>query len=268
MPTAHLRFAFVRISLALLAAGCGTPSSQAQSLWPPEDFVLEVEWTSGGAPEQSKAKRFTVDATGLCVFAKSSSPIVDPKTKAALPVFDSMCAYRLRPECTRLLARKLHLRGVRGLEPQQGAVEDLAAPAIRIRHGAFGPSRSCVAVGEAHGAFVKALHVINSFLPPSESFWLPGMTGDGEPEHLADVPAPLEGAPAALAWQEDQLRERGDQPQLLLDAFAVSCRLGDRARSEQLLARWEAAAVVSASKEAPFADAPRVLPEMLRRMLP
>jgi hypothetical protein len=94
------------------------------------------------------------------------------------------------------------------------------------------------------------------------------MTGDPEPENLADVPAPVTAVAGALSWHEERLRERGDDPALLLDAFALACRLGDRARSEQLMARWEAASAASATKDAPFGDVPRLQPEMLRRMLP
>lgn len=268
MPKAHFRLELVSIALCALVAGCGSTAPQGETVWPPADFVLEVEWSSGGPPAKAETKRFSVDASGMCVFAKSASPVVDPVSKASLPVFDVMCAYRMRPECTRLLARKLHLRGIATLEPQQGAIDDLDAPAIRLRHGAFGPARMYSAVGQAHGTFVRVLHVVNSFLPPSESFWLPGMAGDSEPEHLADVPAPVAGAAAALAWHEERLSLVGDRSGPLLEAYALACRLGDRARSQQLLARWESNVYVAATETAPFGDGPRLLPEMLRRMLP
>ncbi len=267
-PKTHFCLELVGIGLLALLTGCGSTAPQGETVWPPQDFVLEVEWSSGGPPAQAQTKRFTVDASGVCVYSKSASPVIDPVSRAALPVFETMCAYRMRLECTRLLARKLHLRGIATLEPQQGAVDDVDAPAIRLRHGAFGPPRIYTAVGQAHGTFVRVLHVVNSFLPSSESFWLPGMAGDSEPEHLADVPAPLAGAGAALAWHEERLALVGDRTGPLLEAFALACRVGDRARSEQLLSRWEASVYVAASQTAPFGDGPRLQPEMLRRMLP
>lgn len=268
VPMAQIRFVFVGMLLCAFGPGCSSSPQQAETVWPPADFRLEVEWTSGGAPENEHAKRFVVRADGLCVFGKSASPLVDPVSKAALPVFDTMCAYRVRSECVRLFARKLEQRGITKLELQQGAMDAADAPAVRIVHRAFGKEHAVTAVGQVHGALVRVLHVVNAHLPPSESFFLPGMTGDPEPENLADVPAPVAGAPGALAWHEEQLRADGDQPGLLLDAFALACRAKDRARSEALLARWDAATRVVASKDAPFVDAPRLLPEMLRRMLP
>jgi len=265
---AHFRSALVGSSLAVMLAACASSTQQPQSEWPPADFRVEVEWTAGGAIDRAATKRFVAEADGLCFYGKSSAPIVDPVSKAALPVYDTMCVYRVRPECVRLLARKLHQRGVQKLEPQQGAVEDLEAASVRMRHRAFASERTVVAAGQVHGAFVRVLHVVNAYLPPSESFWLQGMTGDPEPENLADVPAPVAAVAGALSWHEERLRERGDDPVMLLDAFALACRLGDRARSEQLLSRWETAAAASATKDAPFGDAPRLQPEMLRRMLP
>jgi hypothetical protein len=268
VPMAQFRFVLVGMSLCALGPGCTSSPQQSETVWPPADFRLEVEWTSGGAPSTTQTKRFVVRADGLCVYGKSASPLVDPVSKTALPVFDTMCAYRVRSECVRLLARKLEQRGVTKLELQQGTMEAADAPAVRIVHRAFGKEHAVTAVGQVHGAMVRVLHIVNAHLPTSESFFLPGMTGDPEPENLAAVPAPVAGAAGALAWHEEQLREGGDQPLLLLDAFALACRAQDRARSEDLLTRWETATRVAASKDAPFVDAPRLLPEMLRRMLP
>jgi hypothetical protein len=249
---------------------CSSSASQVPSEWPPPDFRLVVEETASGSGhgQTLSTKRFVVEADGTCFLGKSTTPLVDATSTTVLPVFDTMCAYRLRPECTRLLARKLEQRGVRALDPLQGTGSEVAGRSIRIVHHAFGHETRIQASGQIHGGFVRVLHIVNAYLPSSESFSLPGMTGDAEPENLAGVPAPIIGAVGALAWHEELLRQQGEQPELLLDTFALACRVGDRARSEALLARWAAASELPATPDAPFYEAPRLLPEVLRRLLP
>lgn len=270
MLKAHVRFALVSSCLGLWLGACSTGARQVASEWPPPDFRLVVEETTQGATEADpvSTKRFVVEPDGTCFVGKSKGPLVDAESTTVLPVFDTMCAYRLRPECTRLLARKLEQRGIRGLDALQGTGGEVTGKSIRIVHRAFGHETRIQASGQIHGGFVRVLHVINAYLPSSESFALPGMTGDAEPENLGGVPAPVASAPGALAWHEEALQARGDQPELLLDTFALACRVGDRARSEDLLARWTAAVETPATPDAPFYDSPRLMPEVLKRLLP
>jgi hypothetical protein len=90
---------------------------------------------------------------------------------------------------------------------------------------------------------------------------------------LRGVPQPrrdLEGARSAL---RDQLAERHDDATLLINAFALACRAGDRPAAEQLLERWVAARLAELGAELDaFADDPEDAParqaEVLRRLLP
>lgn len=255
------------ILLAALAA-CASGPRQVPSEWPPTDFRLFVEEIGPCADGPLETKRFTVAADGFCVFSRSRSPLVDPETGTMIPVFDTVCAYRLRPECTRLLARKLEQRGIRVLEPQQGTGGNFDSKSIRVVHGAFGHDTRIQATGQVHGGFVRLLHVVNAWLPSSERFDMPGMTGDSEPENLGAVPPPVEGVAGALAFVEERLLQVGEDGDLLLDAFALACRAGDRTRSEAFMQRWVEATTRPVTADAPFYDPPRLGVDVLQRMLP
>lgn len=262
---------FVRCMLALpllALAACVGGATQMPSEWPPPDFRLQVEELQEGAGGSVVSRRFTVAADGVCIYGCSAEPLVDPATKTAIPVFRTMCAYRLRGECTRLLARKLYLRRVLELDAVQGDRRETQGRSLRLSYRAFQQEHVVVASGQIHGSVVRVLHVVNAYLPPGEAFKLTGMVGDPEPTNLIGVPAPVEGVVGALEFHEHLLQQRPSDSDLLLDTFALCCAVGDRGKADQMLARWTAATSVGATAGAPFADPPRLLPEMLRRMLP
>ncbi len=270
MPKAHVGFALVSsAALALAFASCSAPARQVVSEWPPQDFRFTIEALAPGPSGPVVTRRFDARADGVCVYAVSAEPLVDPVSRVALPVFETLCVYRLRPECVRLLARRLHQRGIASLETLQGAgIDAPEQSALRLSHRAFGHARTVVAAGQVHGALVRVLHVANAYLPPGASFALPGMVGDPEPVHLTGLPQPTTGAFAALGWFEEQAEAEGADADTLLAAFALSCRTGDRARAVRWQARWTALASIGATSDAPFYDPPRLLHEMLDRMLP
>lgn len=263
-----------RWSLSLLAlllgsvGACVGTAAPVPSEWPPDDFRLQVEELREGPTGAVASRRFTVDHTGLCIYGRSSDPLVDPVTRTAVPVFKTICAYRLRDECTRLLARKLHRRGVLDLDPEQGDRRETQGVSLRLAYRAFGNEKVVIASGQIHGSLVRVLHVVNAYVPPAEVFTLPGMVGDPEPRTLTGVPPLADGILGALTFHESLLESRPGDPDLLLDAFALACVAPDRAAAERLLARWSAARSVGASPGAPFTDPPRLLPEILERMLP
>ena len=254
--------------LSLLAVACASGPSQVPSEWPPPDFRLVVEELGESGAGVVVTRRFGVTADGVCIFGCSSQPLVDPVSRTAVPVFSTLCAYRLREECTRLLARKLHRRGVLELEPVQGDQRETHGVSLRLLYRAFGNERVVVASGQIHGSLVRVLHVVNAYLPPGEVFSLEGMAGDPEPSNLTGVPQLVEGVAGALHWHEERLGERPEDPELMLDTFALACSAGERAKADRLLQRWTTLVSVRATSDAPFSDPPRLLPEMLQRMLP
>jgi hypothetical protein len=254
--------------LLSIAAGCAGTPSHVPSEWPPPDFRVQVEELHEGEGSSVASRRFTVTADGVCIYSRSTQPLVDPESHTAIPVFGTISAYQLCGECTRQLARLLHRRGVLALDQEQGDRRETKGVSLRLSYRAFENERIVVASGQVHGSFVGVLHVVNAYVPPGEEFTLPGMVGDPLPSNLIGVPAPAESVPGALAFHEQLLAQHPNDADLLLDTFALSCAARDRAKAEQLLSRWTAAADIGASAAAPFADPPRLLPDMLRRMLP
>jgi hypothetical protein len=267
-PEAHRPFAQPIVLFGAMFAACVGNRTQVPSEWPPPDFRLVVEELGEGGTGSFVTRRFAVSADGVCVYEKSPAPLVDPVSRTAVPVFRSLCAYRLRTEATRLLARKLHRRGVLDLDERQGDQRATEGRSLRMSYTAFGEERVVVASGQVHGSFVRVLHVINAYLPPGESFELSGMVGDPEPANLTGVPSPVDGVVGAMAFHERLLEQHPENRDLLLDTFALACAAGERAKAERLLARWVESSSVTATAAAPFSDPPRLLPEMLQRMLP
>ncbi|MGE3174326.1 MAG: hypothetical protein AB7O97_16980 [Planctomycetota bacterium] len=229
-------------------------------------MLVEQLAESGGSAVATR--RFEVDSSGVCVYSKSDAPLVDPVSQTAVPVFRTVCAYRLRPEATRLLARKMHRRGILGLDSQQGDQRGSDGKSLRLEYEAFGQRQVVIASGQVHGSFVRILHVVNAYLPPGEGFELEGMMGDPVPSNLTGVPAPSEGVRGALAFHEGLLEQHPHRPDLLLHTFALAVAAGKRAEAESLLHRWVEASGIQATVSTPFSDPPRLLPEMLERMLP
>ncbi len=229
---------------------------------------MQVEELHEGEVGSVVARRFTATADGVCVYERSFEPLVDPISKTAVPVFRTVSAYELRPECTRLFARKLHARKVLALEQEQGDRRETAGVSLRLSYRAFGREVLVVASGQIHGSVVRVLHVVNAYLPPGEVFRLPGMVGDPDPVRLTGVPAPVDDLAGSLEFHRDLLRRRPDDGDLMIDTFALLCASGERAEAEAVLARWSKLSAGTSPSQAPCADPPRLLPEMLLRMLP
>lgn len=238
------------------------------SIWPPPDFRLVIEELAEDGGQPIVLRRFAVTADGICVYARAAvdEALVDAETGTRLPVFRTMCAYRLLDVSTRLLARKLHKRGVLELEGTQGDQHETMGRSVRLSYAAFDNSRVIVASGQIHGTMARLLRVVNTHVPQGEEFVLPGITADAEPQTLIDVPAPVDDLPGALACHLELLTTRPDDQELLLDAFALACRAGERATATALLQRWQAAAVPGVPP--PFSDTPQLTTELLARLLP
>lgn len=237
------------------------------SQWPPADFRLVVEELSGGSSAMV-VRRFAVHADGICVYALAPQTISADEAGVELPLFRSVCAYRLREENTRLLARKLDQRRILQIEGVQGDQRDVEGTALRISYRAFGNERLIVASGQIHGPLVRVLHAINAYLPAGHTFELRGMLGEPDESNLSGVPQPVDDLVGALECHQRLLELRGRDPDVVLAAFALACRLRERRLAEGLLDRWTEITGLASTPEAPFLDAPRVTRVELEALLP
>lgn len=237
-------------------------------MWPPPDFYLEVEELRTVAPFQV-TRRLQVWADGTVLYKKADEQLPLAAGGAALAVFSDVCAYQLLPEVTRLLARKLSRRGVLQLDDELGDHLGDEGTALRLRYHGFGKQKNVQASGQIHGTLVYVLRTINAYMPAGEEFTMPGMTGDKEPSTLRGVPSPWHDRRSALAFHQELLRRFSADRTLQLDAFALACRLGERAIAELLLQELKRGKVEDAgASPQKVAALPQFTDELLRPLLP
>ncbi|MEM7200003.1 MAG: hypothetical protein AAF628_07045 [Planctomycetota bacterium] len=205
---------------ALFGAGasCLAPA-QRETQWPPVDFHLEVVARQGS--RELKRVRFFAD--GLVLYGEVTEWLDGDGLD--VPVFGRLCAYQLRPKSIRQLSRLLERAGFYEILPADlVAAADVGATAVvGVRWRAFAEQRSLVAAASGGGGgLVRALHVINAFLPAGRGFRLAEMIGEVEPAHLVGVPAPEESLSGALDVHLDLVSTRPDDAGLLLHAFGLA----------------------------------------------
>lgn len=263
----------LRIFLALVAmlpVGCLGDPSDRSTVWPPGDFYLEVESSRHTQQVSETLQKYQVWSDGFALYRESDESLRDAAGDVSLAVFRRLCAWRMLPESTRGLARKLHRRGVLDLQSIQG---DERQPgegrALSLRYQAFGRSKNVIARGQIHGPMVRVLHVVNSYLPEGVEFDMPGMVGDREPRRLTNVPPPTEDLEGSLEFHRELLERFPEDTELTLDAFALACRAGQRDVAEELLARYLELTEPQRRQGEMFPEAGEALTaERLRRLLP
>lgn len=258
---------YLGLFLGLGLAGCATSPDPDASAFPPADFRLVVEDLGDTGGALVVRRRFTVWADGTCIYGRASAQVVDPETKTSLPVFGTLSVYRLFPVNTRLLARKLHKR--RFMELKLDPVEQSAkGDALRIFCQMFDRRNQLTPSGQIYGPLVGILNVVNNHLPAGERFALAGLSGDPDPVTLSGVPLPSDSVPGALGAFRDLLAERPQDPDLLLDAFALACAAGDQRFASELLDRFRALPESALPESALPTGMPRLSADVLVRMLP
>jgi hypothetical protein len=239
------------------------------SIWPPPDFLLRFEELRAVDTTQQVVRRFWVRADGLVVYATSSAWIEDGESSTRLPIYDRLAVYRLVPECTRALARRLDRYGLLELDELQGergAAEDFG---VALHWHAFGVTKKLESRGPVHGAMADILATIAAHFPDGESIGIPGVAERGVANVLRGVPTPQVDAAGALAAFQGQLAETPDDVGMLLDAFTLASHLGRRDLAMELLQQWKAVTQDERRMRA-FQDdgEPKLTPAILERMLP
>jgi len=210
-------------------------------------------------------RQLRVDDLGFVVYGTSARPLVDATSGVSLPVFDRLAVYRLEPTSIRSLARSLERLEIAEWVPPARAGQGPVGQSIAWT--AFGRSNVLVSAGRPRGRFAEVLSQVAAYLPPGETLAAP-LSRPVVPV-LRGVPEPREDAEGALAALRALLVERPEDPVLLLNAFALACRLGYRSVAEPLLERWGVAAADASSAFGDDPGAPRGREvTTLRRLLP
>lgn len=256
------------VLLPILHGGCINDPADAPSLWPPNDFELVVEEFITEASGLRVARSFLVAADGTALYRIAPRALIDPAGEFVLPVYRVVSCYRLVPETTRLLSRKLETEGFTRLDPVQGDQRVTGGTSYRVSSRGFGVTTTVAASGMIHGDLVRVMREINTFLPPGEQFAPPGLNGEHLPSRLRGVPAPRDDLPGALEFMRGFAAERPQQPELWLDAYALACRAGERELALQLLDAWERARGEPAHEQQLFPEGARLERAQLERVLP
>jgi hypothetical protein len=252
------------LSCAVLP-GCMSSVTGAASIWPPPDFYIEVQEVRM-ADAQIK-RRLQIWEDGTVLYGKATDMLHEPKSGLTLPVFRTVCAYRLLPETIRLLSRKVYKRGIQELDVKQGQPSAGSVSILLVYHG-MGHDLRIVASGQIHGAMVRVVRAINSYMPPNEEFLLSGMAGDREPSTLRGVPEPVDNITGALTCYRELAERFPEDAGLALDTFSLACAAGDRVTAATMLVRYRELNAVTA-KPAPSPEEPsRLDPAVLERLLP
>lgn len=208
------------------------------SLWPPDDFFLEVRSRRLAPDGLIEQQSLHVFADGLVVYREVDPQ--DPSAGTFPAVFSGVSAYRMRRESTRSLARGLQQAGIFELDTIVGT-DATAEQVVALRCRAFEREKRAVGRGRVYGEFTDVLHVVNSYLPAGCAFTLPDMTGEPQPPRLSRAPAPEQDVAGALAfhrswaelWPEADITWR-------IEHVGLALRAGDVAAAKRLLGDLEA----------------------------
>lgn len=243
------------------------------SIWPPEGFAFAAEEVVQEGARVETRRKFRLTEDGTVVYGLSSRPVVATTNDSvvALPVYERLSVYKLVPSAVRGFARRLHKLGFLTLDDTIGDPRSASGakplPIVVLKWSSVHGEKRVTLRGASRGTPAELLRAVASLLPDGEQF--PGIeAGDRAPVSvLRGVPAPRTDVLGALAAHELLLGELGEDPDLLLDTFALACRTASRQVAEDLLGRWLQAS--PARVRSGFEDAAgRSIEPCLRQMLP
>jgi len=243
------------------------------SIWPPEGFTFAAEEVVQEGDRVETRRKFRLTEDGVVVYGLSSRPVVATTSEGvvALPVYERLSIYKLVPSAVRGFARRLHKLGFLTLDDTIGDPRVAGAakppPIVVLKWSSVHGEKRVTLRGASRGTPAELLRAVASLLPDGEQF--PGIdAGDRAPVSvLRGVPAPRTNVLDALAAHEVLLGEVGEDPDLLLDTFALACRTASRRVAEDLLTRWLQAAPVRMRSGFDDQAGASIVP-YLRQMLP
>lgn len=229
----------IQVLVALLGISlCACRGTELpDSVWPPDNFYLEVRGRQLRPDATVERQSLHVFADGLVVYREADPGDAFPGEFP--PVFSKVSAYRLRRESLRTLARSLDQAGLFQLEAVVG-VDATALDVVALRCRAFDRDFRAVGRGRVYGEFTDVLHVINSFLPAGCSFTLPDMTGEPQSPRLSGAPAPARDVAGAFAFHQSwaELWSEADFA-WRCERIGLALRAGERGVAQRLVQQVE-----------------------------
>jgi len=222
------------LSLAWLT-GCAA-SPESRSLYPPENFRLNLEYRVEGDGGSQVKRRASIDAQGLVIVREADTSLRSADGSLAMPVFRRICVYQLHARSIRSLSRWLDQENVKDFN----LPDDLDPPAGDVEVVEFGLVYSdneviLVTHGRVFGQMRRVLRAINAFLPEQAGFPNGDLAADRAPSRVQDVPPLLDSPVAALAYHQERLQGGFAENSWRRDTFALACAAGDWVLAQKTL---------------------------------
>ena len=227
-------------AFAAAAGACVTPETTGESLWPPEDFSVAVRRAETRNGVAQELYRFRVFGDGLALWRQARRSVGGAAVGTGLlPVLDTVCCYRLRPESLRMLSRELDAAGVGAVRSASGDDRDPEAPVLAIRYRGFGRDTVAFATGdpESGSDLRRVLDVLHGYVPAGRRLMPNDLTGRRLEPALLRVPEPTQSIQGSLRLHQDLCRRYPEDLELVVDAFALAVAHGERELAGDLLAR-------------------------------
>lgn len=191
-----------------------------ESIWPPDDFRIQVAGTRFTADGRRIEQRFLLERDGLAVYREADRSV--PGTSLELQVFDTVSAYRVKPESVRTLARLLERAGLFALDVGQSVNRSASEDQAAIVWRSFGREGKISSFYDNGGVLDRVVHIVNAFVPKDRTFSYPELSGEDEPRHVSRVPEPLRYLDGALLCHRQFADLFRDDADMQLDLFALA----------------------------------------------
>ena len=218
------------------SSGC-TIAPESGSLFPPDDFQLNLEYRVIQDSKSQVKRQATIDAGGLVIVREADDALRSGDGTLVLPVFGRLCVYQLHPRSIRKLARWLDHEAVKDMAlPVDG--ESSADDSSEVAFGLVYSKNvvTLVARGPVFGQLRRVLRTVNSFLPDSAGIPNGDLAEDRAASQVQDVPPLVESVPEALAYHRQRLEHGPVEPSWRRETFALACAARDWSLAQETLA--------------------------------
>ncbi len=207
----------------LLFAGCFGPT-EAESLYPPEDFYLTLEYRLESDSGGQVKRRVSIDSKGLVIVREADASFRSDDGSQVLPIFRRICVYELHARSIRSLSRWLSQEHVKELnlasevKPQGVEVSVVEFGLVYAQNVVKGVAR-----GTMRGPLRRVVRAVNAFLPAQAAFPNGDELAARAESRVQDVPLLQDSVTDALSYHLQHLSEGSADSQWQRDSFALAC---------------------------------------------
>ena len=221
MGKSILYAALVSVSSVLLA-GCNGVRAP-RSLWPPDDFRLEVKYAVWEEGKEQVRQSALILADGLVVYREADLSLRSLDATIQLPIYRRLCVYRLAPESIRSLSRELDSVPVLEVQRIVNPPTEADYHSIEFRLTYKGNEVDLVLKDVVPSLANRVLGVVNGYLPAEHGITMPRIAPYPVENRVQDVPDIGDSVEGALDYHRRWLAESPADVEILGDTFALAC---------------------------------------------